>query len=241
MKRRPAAKAPRVETKLPTLAGHLGRWWGERKPWILGGIAVILILLGVLWGVRNHQESRERRAVLAYAGEAYHWPEQENADQEKIKELIPKIQEFIGKFDGTGAAARARLDMARAFLSAGRFDEAITAGKEALKELSSNGDLRMLARYQLTLAYLASGRAEEALAQWAAVKNGALSGMEREIRWKEGLLLAKRGEYAMALEQYELAVKAKGSYPADALLEMELADAKAQAASAAPSPSGKGS
>ncbi len=240
-KGRAMEKAGRGKSKFPPAAERLRTWGEAHQNWILGVILAALIVVGGFWGFKAHKASMESRADVAYAAEVLKWPAGDNAEPEKFMELIPGLEAFVRQYDGTRAAVLARLDMAQACFRAGRYEDAAKAGKDALKELSSNDDMKAMAYYQLVLACQALGKPDEAMAQWDIVKNGALSGMEREIRWRQGMFYASRQEYPKAVEQFDLAAKARGSYPSDALIDAELSGAKAKNAGAAADSSKKGS
>ena len=73
------------------------------------------------------------------------------ADWEKI---IPDLQKFIAGHEGTASALNARVDLAKAFFEARRYDDAVKAGQKALALAPGGHGLRPLILYQLGFAWV---------------------------------------------------------------------------------------
>jgi predicted negative regulator of RcsB-dependent stress response len=150
-------------------------------------------------------------------------------DVQALEKLIPELQSFIEDNRGSTIAAKAQVDLARAFFETGKYEEAVALSTKALDNLPGDPGLKALVRYQLALTYAAMGKTEEAAAAWNALREEGFSGITREAFWQLGMLHAKAGDFKRAIELYEEALKVEGTYPTSQLLQTEVLSLKAKA------------
>ncbi len=224
--------------KLPDPLSFSERWneWIEKNfKFLIGGVVVLLAASAILWGFNVYRDKRENSARSDYAALFEKWPS-DTADPKEWEASIPELEKFIRDHDGTMAALNAKTDLARVYLTLQRYQDAVVWSSKVIEEVPSKHPLKPIARDQLAIAYEASGKTDEALGQWKALKEEGFSGYNRVICWNMARLYAKKQDYAKAVEQYELALKAVGNYPSVALLENELSGVKTQTATPAGKP-----
>ncbi len=221
-------------------------WVESNAKWIAGALAAIAIVLLVVWGIRSYQNARETNARQAYFQITNKWPggggnpanpaapaaATTDPTAGNWEEYIPAAEEFVGKYGSTKAGLSARVDLVQAYVRSGRYQDAVTQGQKLLGDIPAGDPLVPPAGYQVALAYEQLGNPDEALAVWNRVKSDGYSVLGRELHWRAGLSYAKRRDFAKAAEQFDLAMKAAGSYPPDTLIETELAAARAKTAAA---------
>lgn len=148
------------------------QWWQDRGPKTVTIVAVVLAVCGLavyLWG--RAERSADTAAIAL--------PASETADA------------FLRVADlGTDAAPLARLDLARAYYSAGDFEEALKVYDAALDALSGEPALRDIAVVGRVCALEALGRTDEALAAVAEAEP-AIIGTEPVHYLAGELILAK--------------------------------------------------
>ncbi len=206
---------------MSTVSERLELWAESHYPLIAGGIVAILLIPLIIWGVTAYGESKEKRSAAAYSEVMKGWESEEGRNPASLEKLLPALQQYVEEYDGTDSALMAKLDLASLLFQMKRYDESIKWSDKALSEIPDGNDLKPLARYQLALTYEAMGKNDEALAQWAALKNSGLSGLTREVEWRIARILTAKGDYSKADQQYDLAMNAKGDYPTNALLQAE--------------------
>ena len=205
----------------------LSREWLEQySTRILAGLGVLLLILGILWGFKAYGASREQRARLDYSNVAQNWPGDENNDPQVWAKVISELETFLKEHSEQALMFDAQLDLARAYFQTQQYEDALKWNKKVLDQLPRDQDLKFLAQYQQAFILEALGKTDEAITMWNALKGSASSEISKEADWNIARLYARKGEYSKAAEQYELAMKATGSYPAADLLQEELASLK---------------
>jgi predicted negative regulator of RcsB-dependent stress response len=189
-------------------------------------VASAFVLLLVVWGVNAYLDRKESSAQSEYAGIMKDWPSDESVDAKVWEGFQARLEKLIAGADGTRAALYAQMDLMRAFVQQKRFDQAVLLAAGLAGKVSTEKEMRPLLRYQLALTYDAAGRADEAVAQWNALRAEPFPGVEREVDWRLGRLHAGRKEYDKAVELYESALKRSGEYPSTPLLQEDLTTVK---------------
>jgi predicted negative regulator of RcsB-dependent stress response len=234
-------KGPRKPESKPvtvlTRSEQLKRWAEQHASKLVGASVALLVLFAVVFGISYYRESMERSRQAEYAQLISRWPgydvknsgnPTEPLNVQELEKLIPELQGFIKENRGSKVAAKAQLDLARAYFETGKYEEAVTLALNALELLPGDRDIRALVRYQLALTYAAMGKKDEAAAAWNALREEGIKGMSREALWQLGMLEAGAGNYSRAVERYEEALKTEGSYPTAQLLQSELMSLKAK-------------
>jgi predicted negative regulator of RcsB-dependent stress response len=201
-------------------------WLEQHYTKILAGLAAFLLVLGVFWGFKASGESKERRARVDYAMILQTWPGEGNADRQAWEKVIAAFETYLKEHSGAATTNDAQLDLAAACFEAQQYENALKWNKKVLDEHPRDQGLKFLAQYQMALAYDAMGETDEALSQWNAVKGNEPSELNKEADWNIARLYAKKGEYAKAEEQYQMALKIPGGYPSSDLIQGELASLK---------------
>lgn len=198
----------------------------ENPYWVVAAAAVIVLLLGVIWGVASYRQANERRARTEYSTIMQGWPQSDFASYKNWGELVPKLQDFIKQHRGTQPALNAELDLAQAYFWMKRYDDSVKVANELLKETSAGSSLQTLARYHLALTYEEMDKIDDAITQWNILAKSGVKGLEREVSWHLARLYADKKDYTKAVEQYENALKTNGGYPSTQQIQQELEMAK---------------
>ncbi len=201
-------------------------WAQNHATLVVGTSAAVFFLIAAIWGFRIYTERRETQAKTDYAALAAKLPTADKAAPGDLEKLIPDLQKFVSEHDGTRPALVARLELAKALFQAKRYDASIKAASEALSAAPPGHGLRPLIHYQLATTLEAAGKPDEALKQWAQLKDSGDPSLEREADWNTGRIYAAKKDYAKAAEAYLNATKAPGTFPPEALLDQELARVK---------------
>lgn len=194
--------------------------------WIAGIAGSVVLLLAIAWGVNAYWQANERRAAAAYAMVLDKWPSADAASAESWTAMVQPLQDFIKQNRGAKPALNAQLDLAQVYYQLQRYDQSIAAVSQLLEELAVNSPLLPLAQYHLALSYEAAGKIDNAISQWRALASSKIEGLEREIHWRLARIYAAKKDYAKALEEYEIALKAPSGYPDAGLIQQEQAVAK---------------
>lgn len=231
--------APRVKTvkqaaqlKLEdqTLSVRLREWLENNRNLIFGTVAGVFLIGLVLLGVQGYQESRESKARQSFAPLMQQWPkDMAAADHQAWDPIVSDLQKFIQDHQGSKTAELAHLDLARAYYQMQRYEDALGQSRKAFDE-AVEPTLKAMARYQTAMILQTMGRTEDAIAQWTAAESETSLVSQRELNWYLAHLYRSKKDFPKAIEYMELAVKAQADYPANQLLEDELASLKALSA-----------
>lgn len=193
---------------------------------ILAGLVVLCLILGGVWGFSAYGQSKERRAQLDYARVLQTWPGDDNSTSQAWEMIISELEKFLKDHAGTMPVNEAQLDLARAYFQTKQYENALNWNKKVLDQLPRDQSLKIPAQYQQAFVYEALGKTDEAIGLWNDLKSNESSELKKEADWNLARLHARKGDYAKAAEQYEISLKAPGSYPSSALLQDELASLK---------------
>lgn len=160
---------------------------------LLGGAGVAIVALGILYYVNFKATVREQAAAdLARLRLSSATPDL----------LIPDVESFVSRYDGTEAADEARILLGRLYLDTGRAPEAVAA-------LDAVGDpaarpVGYAARTLLAAAQETAGDLDAALSTWQDLGRNARFGFQRrEARASVARLYAGQGRTAEAIAIYE--------------------------------------
>jgi predicted negative regulator of RcsB-dependent stress response len=193
---------------------------------ILMGLGALLLVVGMVWAFNAYSASKERRARLDYAVVTQNWPADENNTRQTWEKVITGLERYLKEHSGTPPVVDAQLDLARAYFQTQQYENALQWTKKVLDQSPGNQGLKLLAQYQLAPALEALGKTDEAITLWNALKTKDSPELTKEADWNIARLYARKGEYAKAVEGYDAALKASGSYPNPALIQDELASLK---------------
>ncbi|MGO9022104.1 MAG: tetratricopeptide repeat protein [Syntrophobacteraceae bacterium] len=225
---RPVKKLQKKSVLEPETAfGKAKKWADKNYAVVFGACAAILLTIISVWGFSAYDRSKQVRAQSDYGTLVSRLPAEGTGSQADWEKLIPDLQRFISEHGGTAPALDARVELAKAFLETKRYGDAIKTGKEALELAPSGHGLRPLILYQLGYAYESAGKPDEAASEWTSLKELGMPDMEREADWNLGRILEGKRELAKAAEMYQLASHAPGDYPPAALIDRQIARAKA--------------
>lgn len=187
---------------------RLAKWAQENVRTVIVGVAGIAIaVLGILYYVNFRASVSEQAATeLAALRLTAIGPEQ----------VIPDLQGYIQRFDGTPAADEARLILARSYLDT---DRAAEAGQVA-SAVTEGADrpVGLAARRLLAAAQEAEGNVEGALATFEALGRDARFGFQRrQANASAARLLVQLGRLDEAAAIYTAAAEeAADEDPAEA-------------------------
>lgn len=197
-------RLPAIPDNLPEELLPLYDWWKTKGVSSLTTLAVALILVGAVFGLRNYRQTRAA-----------------NASQELLKAAsLEELEGVVAKYGSTKAGNTARIRLAKAYYDASNYHSALQTYEEFLKRKSKNPfrEIAVLGRAQ---ALEGLNRLDEALSVFQDfAKNHpehflyaqAVMGSARVLT-----LLERRGEALNVLE------KLKAEKTADVAVEMAVA------------------
>jgi predicted negative regulator of RcsB-dependent stress response len=160
---------------------------------LLGTAGVAVIALGILYYVNFKATVREQAAAdLARLRMSAAAPEV----------VIPDVETFVGRYEGTAAADEARVLLGRLYLESGRAADAVAALQSVTD--APGRPVGFAARSLLASALEASGDMDGAIATWETLGSRARFAFQRrDARASVARLRAERGELAEAIAIYE--------------------------------------
>jgi len=173
---------------------RLLEWMGRNlRLLLLGAAGAVLVALGLMYYVNFKATVREQAATdLARLRLSSASPEQ----------LIPDVESFIGRYDGTASADEARVLLGHLYLDSGRGADALAV----LRAVGAPADhpTGFAARSLLALAQEQSGDVRAAESTWQSLGRDARFGFQRrEARANVARLYAQQGRVAEAIAIYE--------------------------------------
>jgi predicted negative regulator of RcsB-dependent stress response len=224
---KPIKKVQKKVVLPPDTAFERVKKWAEKNSTtaIVGGAVIVVALLSV-YGFSAYTHSKQARARSEYGVLASRLPAEGKGTAEDWGKIIPDLQKFIAGHNGTAPALDARVDLAKAFFEAKRYEDAVKTGQEALSLAPAGYGLRPLILYQLGYAYEAAGKPDEAASQWNSIRQLGVRDLEREADWNLGKISEGKSDFAKAVEMYRLALQAPGDYPPASLVDQKIAGMK---------------
>lgn len=226
--------ARNVQKKAPIVVTEtsIDRWrtWAEKNfSYLLGAGAAVLCVVALSWGLNVYDGYKRERAQEAYTLLAAGFPAEGKGSPADWEKLIPELQKFISGHDDTPSALDARMELAKAFFEATRYEDSIRTATEALQCASAESGLQPLLHYQLAFSYEAAGKPEQALKEWTTLKDSGIGAFEREAAWNMARIYAARKDHSKAAEFYQMALKTPGAYPSSPMIDQKLVGAKSEA------------
>jgi tetratricopeptide (TPR) repeat protein len=177
------------------------------------GVAAVLVILVVIWGINRYAEAREQGAENLLGQALLLMPEPtppggETEPAAGTEEASAAFQKLIDEYPGSDAAAMGRYYLALNQLRAGRVDEAGTALQAFLEE-NPGHPIRPMALLALAQVERGRGNAERAESAYrelveadhAEVPGDLVRLMLAEFLEQEGRLVEAYGEYSQIPEE----------------------------------------
>ncbi len=225
---RPVKSLQKKSVAAPDTAFDKAKKWANKNyATVIGAGAAILFTCISLWGFNAHDHSKQARAQSDYGMLVPGFPAEGKGTVADWEKLIPDLQKFISEHKDTTPALNARIELAKAYFEAKRYEDAIKTGKEALELAPPGHGLRPLILYQLAYAYEAAGKSDEAASQWTSLKQLGMPDLEREADWNLGRIFEGKKDFTKAVEMYQLASRAPGDYPSAALIDQQITGIRA--------------
>ena len=200
---------------------QLRRWWSENWAWIIGGIALGLVLLA---GWQYWQRSRVQAAERDEAG---YVAVLEALSRNQRDEAVSQAKALRERKPGSPYADQAELALARSALERRDLDGAATLLR-GVADRSQDAELRQVARMRLARVLVEQGKHDDALALLDPAAGSAFASLVHELR---GDALAAKGDASAARREYEAALEGAA---ADGSLDREFVELKRDALPAAP-------
>jgi|DewCreStandDraft_2_1066082.scaffolds.fasta_scaffold00711_7 predicted negative regulator of RcsB-dependent stress response len=220
----PRSSAPDADL-LAARALQLWDWARRHTRWLLLAAAVLVVAVAVgLYAVWSRRQRAERAAAEL-------WRVQQSLAVGNPTVAARELESFVQRFDGTPAAAQARVLLGRSYLELGQPARAIAALRPVTKDLDSA--MGPGAALLLGDAYQAAGQVDAAVRQYLRVADHArLAFDRRQALQKAGAVLMER-DPARAAEIYTRLVRDSEAGSLErALFEMRAAEAAARAQAA---------
>ena len=174
---------------------QLKSWATSNGPWMLAGIAVVVLGFGGYRQWQAWQESKATRASERYTQVLESLSKEDRAGAQKLADSLR------ADYAGSPYADQADLALARSLVESNRLPEAETR-LVLVADHSKDEALRILARYRLARIQRAEGHVDAAEKTLAAGPGGGFEAAFAELK---GDMAADRGDKAAALAAYKVA------------------------------------
>jgi len=179
---------------------QLRRWWSENWAWIIGGVALGLLLLGGWQYWQRHRLQSSERDETGYLAVI------EALSRNQYDEASTQAAALRERRPDSAYADQAELALARAALEKRDFDMA-TNLLRGVADRSKDAELRQVARLRLARVLIEQGKHDDALAALGTTVTGAFEQLFHEVR---GDAYAAKGDGAAARREYEAALESAG-------------------------------
>jgi predicted negative regulator of RcsB-dependent stress response len=212
----------------------LKRWLRENVPFILGLVAVgLIVIFGWRWW-QGHSDEEALEANVAYDQILL------TLDSGKVEEGLAQLETLRKEHPKSGYVSAGDLAAAKVYVMANDLDKAVQRLERVMKE-SRDEQLRPIAQLRLARVLTAQGQYDKALSTLGAPPTGPHQSAFHEAR---GDVLFAKGDRAAALAEYEAAKNAlpeahAGVNGVGELLDLKINDLRAggvATAAAAPAP-----
>lgn len=193
----------------------------HQAPLLIAGIAVVVVIVGVLLLINTRRQSQEYSLQLLsdakkQAAKAMEALKPDSKPEEKIaaaKEPLKQLETISREYADTDAGRRALLLAAQISTDVGQSAQAAGYYERALNAAGGDEGLANLARRGLAATLEDTGKTREALKHYQALAASADSASEQaHVYWDIGRCYETLGEKEPALENYRKAVeKARSS------------------------------
>lgn len=199
---------------------QLKGWATSNGPWLLAGVAAVVVGFGGYNQWQRWQQSKSLRASETYTQVLAALAHDDRAGAAKLADSLR------AGYAGTPYADQADLALARAYVEANQLPEA-DARLSAVVDHTADDALRLLARYRLARVQRAEGHADAALKTLSAEPGQGFEAAFAEVR---GDIAADRGDRDAALKAYQAAEAGA----AEELVNREVLDLKIAALGGTP-------
>jgi len=179
---------------------QLRRWWSENWAWIIGGVALGLLLLGGWQYWQRHRVQSAERDEAGYIAVI------EALSRNQYDEASTQAAALRERRPDSAYADQAELALARAALEKRDFELA-TGFLRGVADRSKDAELRQVARLRLARVLIEQGKHDDALAAVGTTTAGAFEPLFHEVR---GDAYASKGDGAAARREYEAALESAG-------------------------------
>lgn len=197
----------------------LVEWIQRNRQLVIGLVVGVVLVPLVFWGYSWYGQSQDEAALRAYTQARQQLPVAEAAGGGVPDASLEELARIAKDYGNSKIAALACMDLGRTYYAAGDFEKAFGWFDEATKHLPQDSLLSLLASYHAALCYREQGKTEEAAGLLATIQDRIPAELKREFHWQAGLTYDAGKDYQKALENYQRALEAEGTYPPKPLLE----------------------
>lgn len=189
-----------------SFAGRLIQFGKKYQEKLIGGIAVLFVLLAIISVIRYLSVKHESEAslLLSEAQAKYEKALSSNKPQEAYKEVEKDFQRLLNDFSGQMAGKQARLIFADVYLDAGKIDQAIKLYKMSLKDWSSEPIIKNIILGSLGNAYKEKEDYKNALLYYKQIRDGSESFGKADALFNLGILYAKKDETKKSQKAFKM-------------------------------------
>jgi predicted negative regulator of RcsB-dependent stress response len=201
--------------------------WTRMEEWVnanqktLGIVATVLVVVvGVVFGVHKYGEYREAQAMALYAqAQDAYGPDGAPVPEASAKAL-KTLASVAHQYPSTKAARYAQLEQANLLYSQGRIKEADKLYSASLERYRQNDELDTLAKQGLAYCRLAEGSVETAVKLFQDIAAGKLAAESAQLNL--GLIYERQGKLKEAVAAYEKAAAGQVGGPEAGLAKARL-------------------
>jgi tetratricopeptide (TPR) repeat protein len=189
-----------------SFAGRLIQFGKKYQEKLIGGIAVLFVLLAIISVIRYLSGKNESEAsmLLSKAQTKYEKALSSKKPQEAYKEVEKDFQKLLNDFSGQMAGKQARLIFADVCFEAGKIDQAIELYKASLKDWNKDPIIKNIILSSLGNAYKKKEDYKNALSYYEQIRNGGESFGKANALYNLGVLYAKKDETQKSQKAFKM-------------------------------------
>ena len=189
-----------------SFTGRLIQFGKKYQEKLIGGIAVLFVLLAIISVIRYLSGKNEAEAslLLSKAQAKYERALSSNKPQEAYKEVEKDFQRLLNDFSGQMAGKQACLIFADICLDAGKVDQAIKLYQTSLKDWSKEPIIKNIILGSLGNAYNEKKDYKKALSYYEQIRDGSESFGKADALYNLGILYAKKDETKKSQKAFKM-------------------------------------
>ncbi len=202
--------------EVETLTEQLVNFLKSNVRWVVACCGMLLIISVLLWAYARYTISRNEQAAYAYYLSVKDFKSQDELKLEK------SLNSFLKNYAGHPLTRMARLDEIVILAKQKKWDMVIENCQKLLSNLKQNNPLYPVVLRHLAIAYTEKKDYQKALDIWKQLEKMSPSEWQKEIYWKEGLILEAMGKTQEAVEKMKKALALNGILPDDFTIKMRI-------------------
>jgi len=196
----------------------------RQKVYLASGIAGVIVLLLVGWGIYQYNYEQHANAMYSRAYNSYKLSGYTEDEDKSYREAVTVYEELIDTYSRSDAARLAYYNMGNIYYALGEIDKSIDAYQSFLKQSKRFGMMTSLAYYGLGYCYEARKDFDNALVSFKN-SNKTIEGLHFTSMNYANMarIYEKKGDQTKALEYYKKAMEQTPDPLLEALVKNKVA------------------